>query len=343
MHLLVEPKSKHMRLITTPSKRAILFAVGVVSLNLLCGPSEPPYLAYRRTDGEELLATSVVLEAKDDSLQAIVAAGAAIRPLHIRMPPPKAGEWLATHQEPGQTFEAYRRSSPNRPDGRRTLLYIQPLGIMSRDMQGLIADTAEFLGRFYGLPIKTLDPVDLAAIPAKARRMHPDWGSPQIDSLYLLDLLKHHVPDDAVAVLGLTASDLWPNESGKKWNFVFGEASLRDRVGVWSTNRLASVPVDRKLLLLRTLKVAVHETGHMFGIQHCTAYQCGMNGSNHLEESDRQPLGFCPECEMKVWWACRLNPVRRYGQLAAYAGEKGLETEASAWKAAAAVLKNAAP
>ena len=87
----------------------------------------------------------------------------------------------------------------------------------------------------------------------------------------------------------------------------------------------------------------MHETGHMLGIQHCTAYECGMNGSNHLEESDRQPLAFCPECEMKVWWACRLDPVRRYEQLAAFAKRKGFEPEATAWKAAAVCLGNAPP
>ena len=254
------------------------------------------------------------------------------------MPPPRPGEWLATHNEPGQTFEAYRRSNPNRP-GRSNTFYIQSLGEPSPQQRGLIVDTAEMLGHFYGLPTRMLEPIDLACVPARARRVHPTWGVEQLDSLYLLDLLKPRVPANAVAVLGLTAEDLWPNEPGKKWNFVFGEASLRDRVGVWSTNRLASVPFDRKLLLLRTLKVAVHEAGHMLGIQHCTAYECGMNGSNHLEESDRQPLGFCPECETKVWWSCRLEPVRRYRQLAAFATDKGLDAEANAWKAAAASLK----
>jgi hypothetical protein len=36
-----------------------------------------------------------------------------------------------------------------------------------------------------------------------------------------------------------------------------------------------------------------------------------MNGSNHSEERDRQPLEFCPECQAKLWWTCRLDPLER--------------------------------
>ena len=35
-------------------------------------------------------------------------------------------------------------------------------------------------------------------------------------------------------MLAITAFDLWP---GPGWNFVFGQASLTERVGVWSMAR----------------------------------------------------------------------------------------------------------
>ena len=66
----------------------------------------------------------------------------------------------------------------------------------------------------------------------------------------------------------------------------------------------------RTLCAIRTAMTATHETGHMFGIRHCIAYQCGMNGSNHSDERDRQPLEFCPECQAKLWWTCGLDPLR---------------------------------
>ena len=118
--------------------------------------------------------------------------------------------------------------------------------------------------------------------------------------------------EDAVAVLALTTADLWP---GHNWNFVFGQASLGERVGVWSIYRLGDPRTEPATCLLRTLKVAAHETGHMMGIPHCTAYDCGMNGSNHIKENDERPLWFCPEDEMKVWWACRVDPKARYASL----------------------------
>src|SRR5690606_22427518 len=109
----------------------------------------------------------------------------------------------------------------------------------------------------------------------------------QILSGYVIDrLLAPRLPPDAAAYVSFTASDLWP---GDGWNFVFGQASLRDRVGVWSVARYgdpAGGAAAFRQVLRRTLKVAVHETGHMFSMRHCTAYQCVMNGVNNQDESD---------------------------------------------------------
>jgi archaemetzincin len=168
----------------------------------------------------------------------------------------------------------------------------------------------------------------------------PTWGDRQILTGYVLDLLKRRRPADAVAVLGLTTADLWPGEG---WNFVFGQASLRDRVGVWSLYRQGDPHAEYATCLRRTLKTAVHETGHMLGIAHCTAYECGMNGSNHRAEADARPLWFCPEDEMKVWWACRVDPRTRYERLVEFAGAHGLDREARFWEKSLAALGGPPP
>ncbi len=45
----------------------------------------------------------------------------------------------------------------------------------------------------------------------------------------------------------------------------------------------------------RSIKVLTHETGPMFGLTHCICFRCVVNGSNHLQESDRRPLHLCPK------------------------------------------------
>lgn len=70
----------------------------------------------------------------------------------------------------------------------------------------------------------------------------------------------------------------------------------------------------------------------MFGITHCTAYECCMNGSNHLAEMDGRPMWLCPQCVQKVCWACRANPATRYRKLAEFAAKHRLPEEAEFWQ-----------
>src|SRR4030095_6329216 len=103
---------------------------------------------------------------------------------------------------------------------------------------------------------------DLAAIPDSAKRDAIVSVTPkQLLTSYLLNdmLKKRRQPKDA-AVLGLTAADLWPGEG---WNFVFGQASLTERVGVGSRAQNGNPDESeaaRALCTLRTLKTATHET-----------------------------------------------------------------------------------
>src|SRR5262249_6165386 len=128
----------------------------------------------------------------------------------------------------------------------------------------------------------------LAARRAEARRRPPRPGTEQLLTTSLLNgVLRPDRPDDALAYLAFTAGDLWP---GMGWNFVFGQASLRERTGVWSLHRHgdpAGGPEAFRLCLRRTLATASHETGHILTMQHCTAFACNMNGSNSLEEAGR--------------------------------------------------------
>ena len=125
--------------------------------------------------------------------------------------------------------------------------------------------------------------------------------------------------------------DLYPSPS---WNFVFGEASLSERVGVFSFARYDPdfyeiQTSDRGALMLRrTCKVLVHETSHMFGIQHCIFFKCLMNGSNHLDESDRRPLHLCPVDLRKLHHSIGFDITKRYADLLTFAHRAGFNDEA---------------
>jgi archaemetzincin len=53
----------------------------------------------------------------------------------------------------------------------------------------------------------------------------------------------------------------------------------------------------------------------MFGLAHCTYFNCLMNGSNHLVESDRRPLHLCPVCLRKLQWSIDFDLLKRYTEL----------------------------
>ncbi len=118
---------------------------------------------------------------------------------------------------------------------------------------------------------------------------------------------------------------------------MFGEASLGERVGVYSLVRFfpefwgekRSDALETKGLR-RSLAVLAHETGHTFGLEHCTAYECVMNGSNSLDELDGQFGELCPICLRKLAWNIGFDPIQRYTALASFYRKHGL-TSLAGW------------
>ncbi|MDD3627166.1 MAG: archaemetzincin [bacterium] len=259
---------------------------------------------------------------------------AQITPLHEKIKTPGPTDWLAKHEEPGQTFEEYLKCKPILPDKKRNIIYVSILGDISEDERELILKTVEFIEIYFNLPVKMAREITLEEIPETHRRKSPVDGTLQISTEYIMnEILKKELPKDASVYTAITKIGLWPGEDG--WNFVHGMASLYERVAINTFNGYGKAKENGKInnnFFLRILKTSTHEIGHMFSIQHCIKYQCNMCGSNHINETDQKPLWLCPECMAKVCWLTRTIPKDRYKKLMGFCQKYGLTEEYQFYK-----------
>ena len=72
-----------------------------------------------------------------------------------------------------------------------------------------------------------------------------------------------------------------------------------------------------KEMQFASIRIVVHEIGHMFGLRHCTYYACIMNGLNSAEEGARNVNAFdlCPVCLRKLQNNIGFDEVKRYTTL----------------------------
>ena len=258
-----------------------------------------------------------------DALGDIDTLPASIRPLFDSGPftdkrPPQPADWLAVRNESGQPFDAFVDSRPNCPDERRQTIYLQPLGTFEAEAAPSLETLQSVAEAFFQMPVAVRDALAIAGM-GLTERDHPRSGDRQLLTTDLLALLMDHLPDDAFCQVGISMIDLYPEPS---WNFVFGQASLRNRVGVYSFARYAAP--DPRTTLARSVKVMAHETMHMFGIKHCPYFECLMNGTNNLPEADRRPAFLCPVDLRKLMWCVGFEPRQRYRALAEAYGEAGI-------------------
>jgi archaemetzincin len=96
-------------------------------------------------------------------------------------------------------------------------------------------------------------------------------------------------------VLAVTNYDLYSNNL----NFVFGLADAREKSAVISLFRLR-MGADEETFHNRTVKEAVHELGHTWGLPHCQNPRCVMHFSNSLEDTDRKQTEWCGRCGARL-------------------------------------------
>ncbi|XP_028376839.1 archaemetzincin-2 isoform X1 [Phyllostomus discolor] len=265
-------------------------------------------------------------------------------------------DWITSHPEPPQDFEEFF-NDPSRktPSPEKHSIYIQCIGslgntrVISEEYIKWLKGYCEAF--FYGLTVKLLEPVPVTATKCSFR-VNDNTQNLQIHAGHILKFLKKKKPEDAFCIVGITMIDLYPRNS---WNFVFGQASLTDGVGIFSFARYGSdfysssyegkakafqkksssdysvfddyyIPAVTSVLLLRSCKTLTHEIGHIFGLRHCQWLACLMQGSNHLEEADRRPLHLCPICLRKLQCAIGFNIIERYKALVRWIDDDSADT-----------------
>jgi archaemetzincin len=101
-------------------------------------------------------------------------------------------------------------------------------------------------------------------------------------------------------VLAVARVDLYV----ERLNFVFGEAELGGHFGIISLARLRQsfygLSENKALFMGRAVKEAVHELGHVYGLEHCSDSRCVMHFSNSLMDTDRKRASFCARCRQTL-------------------------------------------
>lgn len=247
------------------------------------------------------------------------------------IPVPGPDDWLTWHVEPGQTYTQFVQSGANHPDGKRRIIYLMSIDGIASNPNSLMEILRSYLAAYYQMEVRIM-PAQTVDVRGFEPRINTQTKQLQILTSRVLKFLADTLPNDAYCLLGVTMQDLYPYP---KWNYVFGQASLRERVGIYSFARHNPEffgqprPDDfADLVLSRGLKVTAHETGHMFGLMHCIYYECALNGSNNLSESDARTMHLCPVCLRKLHHAVGFDPVKRYQDLALFYRHHNWEEEA---------------
>lgn len=314
----------------------IVLTIAIVTLPVLYSSSTAVPPAY--SSREEITNAIGYLDSYTPEIQRAFTANADFKPL----PMPGENDWLALYPEPAQTFLQFVQSKPNKPKPPENVIYFQPLDAFAGRDPDELEILKTFAEAYFQLSVVMQQPIDVRQYGITERK-NPNAGQRQLLTTDIMKLLRRGLPSDAYCRLGITTIDLYPQPS---WNFVFGQAYLKERTGVYSFARYApefygqaAKPDDDKLALLRSFKVLAHETGHMFGVEHCIYLLCLMNGSNHLEETDNSPLHFCPVCLRKLQRSLGFDVVERYHELEAVYGRVGLGKQGDWVKRRAAYIQ----
>lgn len=143
-----------------------------------------------------------------------------------------------------------------------------------------------------------------AGVALLPERLDPEFARDalrdQYNSTRIVVRLSEMVAEEGMRILGVAEVDLFI----PILTFVFGEAQLGCCAAVMSSFRLRQeyygLPPDGDLLVERSVKEALHELGHTFGLRHCPDYSCVMHSSNTVDDVDIKWSAFCSVCKVTI-------------------------------------------
>lgn len=229
-----------------------------------------------------------------------------LAPIRQEWPAPRTADWSGSASKQ-QSFKAYRLSRPARQTVQRQAIYLTRVGEFTPRQESVVTATADYLTRFFDLPLCRGPDFAPATFPPYVIRQHPLRGHSQLLTGPLInDVVSQDRPEAALIYLAVTAWDLCSDESSRdRWGSGFGEAWY-GHAGVYSLRYLGDPGKSDKAFrgcLRRSCAVATHEALHVLGLDHCQDMPCLMRGSSCLSA----PLQLCPPCFRKLCWNRQLD------------------------------------
>ena len=249
----------------------------------------------------------------DDSLKKILRTA---ENFHMPIYAPEEDDWLFSQKENGQTFDNFLNDISNLISKETNIIYINPLQEMAQEFLDNISLYCQSF--FYPMQVKLLKIVSLETLNVESR-INDESEKIQYHARQINSKMVEYLPNDAKCLISILLDDLY---AGENWNYVFGLASYKKRVGVFSFARFSDSFFDKNksfafdnYLLYHSCNTLTHEICHTFGIKHCIYYICLMNGYNSLEEAEKQTLYECPVCLRKLQYSIGFEPLERYKKL----------------------------